>query len=388
MSRSDDLLLYRVAMAMLPGMDVPAAEALLAACGSEQAVFEATETELKGIKGIHKGVKSTQTRHTVLEKARREVDFITQRNVTVRWFKDTDVDAAERYPARLLRLDKAPVMIFSTGTCDLDKVHTVGIVGTRHATAYGTTFTERLVADLAERLEEPVIVSGLAYGIDIAAHRAALAADIPTVGVVAHGLSTIYPAVHRDTASRMVKRGGMVMTEYSSEAAVSRYNFLARNRLVAALSDALVVVESGEQGGALSTARHAAVAGVPVFALPGRVTDAYSRGCNALIASGIARPIDTADDIINQLGWLARRPKDDASVPSIEDTLTPEEKLTLRCMMLAPECDNDMLTASTGLAPSRLMTILIGLEMRGIIASLPGNRSRIVQTIDHTQLLN
>lgn len=379
-----DTLTARIALSMLPGMDVRLADKLLSVFDTPLDVLQATEAEIKGSTTVPRSLVSSQTRYQALENARKEVDFITEKNITPRWYRDSD------YPERLLKAEKAPVMTYTVGGTDLNNTRMVGIVGTRHATAYGTNFTERLVTDLAECVDDIATVSGLAYGIDIAAHKASIAVAIPTIAVVGHGLNRIYPAVHRDIAGRMVRNGGMILTDYRHDAAISPYNFLARNRLVAALCDALVVVESGEQGGALATARLAAKCGTPVFALPGRVTDNYSIGCNKLLANGIARCIQSADDLIKTLGWPL---KASASNPAerradIVSTLTDDERTLLRQIMLTQGCDNDTLSAATGMPASKVMTVMIGLEMRGIVAMEPGNRYQVIQTIDHASLLN
>lgn len=367
-------------MSLLPGIDARLADKLLSALGSPQAVLEATEAEMKAVCPLPRGLASAQTRYQALEQAGSEVEFIHKSGVAARWFRDAD------YPERLLRAERPPVMVYTVGNTDINNSHIVGIVGTRHATAYGTSFTDSLVADLASRVDDIVTVSGLAYGIDIAAHRASLAAGIPTVAIVGHGLNRIYPAIHRDTAGRMVKNGGMILTDYRHDSAISPYNFLARNRLVAALCDALVVVESGAHGGALATARLARKCGTPVFALPGRVTDNYSIGCNHLISAGVAQCMQSADDIIEALGWPAKS-NTQPEPPDIVSTLTTDERTLLHHIQVAQGCDNDTLAALTALPPARIMTIMIGLEMRGIVALEPGNRYSIVKTIDPSSLL-
>ena len=369
---------------MLPGMDVRLADKLLSVFDSPLDVLQATEAEIKGATTVPRSLVSVQTRYSALENARSEVEFIIEKNITPRWYRDPD------YPERLLRAEKAPVMTYTVGSTDLNSSRLVGIVGTRHATAYGNSFTERFVADLAERVDDIATVSGLAYGIDVAAHKASIAEGIPTVAIVGHGLNRIYPAVHRDVAGRMVRNGGMILTDYRHDAAISPYNFLARNRLVAALCDALVVVESGEQGGALATARLAAKCGTPVFALPGRVTDNYSIGCNKLLTNGIARCIQSADDLIKALGWPLKPSATNQaeSRADITSTLTDDERTLLHHIMLTRGCDNDTLSAVTGMPASKIMTIMIGLEMRGIVAMEPGNRNQVIQTIHPASLLN
>ncbi|MDE6802190.1 MAG: DNA-protecting protein DprA, partial [Muribaculaceae bacterium] len=220
-----------------------------------------------------------------------------------------------------------------------------------------------------------IIVCGLAYVIYKAPHRAALKAGRTTVAVVAHGLSTIYPAAHREVASRMVVAGGAVLTEYLHDISPLRPHFLARNRIIARVASAVVVVESSEKGGALSTVRHAVTAHRPVFALPGRVTDMYSAGCNKLISDGVASLLTSADTIIDALGW-PRSEKSEAASPlgSPLDGLNAEEVSILRAIAMEPTADNDYITAVTSIQPHVLMAYLIGLEMKGLISSVAGNR--------------
>lgn len=382
MSSSTEII-ARIAMSLLPGIDVTVATRLLEAFGTASGVIEATETELKTLDWVPRGIVSSQERYQARQKALVEADFIEKSRVKALWFQDV------AYSQRLLRAQRAPVMIYTLGDLDLNNGRTVGIVGTRHATGYGTSFTEQLVKDLAESVDNIVTISGLAYGIDIAAHRASLKCNIPTIGIVAHGLTKLYPAAHRDTAARMIRSGGMVLSDYPHDAAVSGYNFLARNRLVAALSDVLVVAESGAQGGALSTARHALKAQVPVFALPGRVTDNYSIGCNRLIADGTARCLTGARDIIDFMRWPVKAAAGIVNEPSVSiiDELNNDERQVLHKIITANGCDSDMLVALTGMTASRIMTLMIGLEMKGIVTMVPGNRYQVLQTIDVSQLL-
>ncbi len=369
---SDSRLTYRIALSLLPGVDASTVGALLDEFGSERGVIEATESEMKAIPGLPKALVSTQSRFKALEAARAEVSYLESTSIVPLWCADSG------YPDNLRGLSGSPVMLYSAGTTDFASRPVVSIVGTRHATPYGVSFTERLVAGLAEAIPDVVIVSGLAYGIDVAAHRAALAAGVATVGIVAHGLSTIYPAAHRDVASRMIAEGGSVITEYLHDVSPLRPHFLARNRIIARIASAVVVVESSEKGGALSTVRHAAAVHRPVFALPGRVTDLYSIGCNRLIASGAATLISSADDLIDALGWT-RSAKGEAAAapPSPLDGLSDDEIAILRAIATEPAADNDYISVVTALPPHALMAHLIGLEMRGLISAVAGNRYQI-----------
>lgn len=382
---NNDTLLHRIAISMMPGSTSRIVSAVTDSTGCVAEFFEITESEAKAIKGIPTRWVSAQERFKAVEKAKSEVEFLSHSDVKAVWYTD------ENYPRRLHEAERQPAIVYTLGDTDLNNAPTVGIVGTRHASAYGVSFTEQLVADLSAKIPGIVTVSGLAYGIDVTAHRASLMAEIPTVAVVAHGLTKLYPAAHRDTAARMIKNGGTILTDYPHDTAALAPNFLARNRLVAALSDILVVVESGERGGAIATARLARKSGRQVAAVPGRTTDNYSRGCNTLIANGTARCIQSCDDLIHIMGWTtavdtATR-SDDKLPEDCIGSLTPDERTLLYNILTTEDCDNDTLTAISGLPASRVMTLLIGLEMRGIIASTPANRYNVLQTIDPVKLL-
>lgn len=377
---NEERLTYRIAMSLLPGIDTGVADRLLAEFGSEKAAMEATETELHAITGVGRTAASAQARFKAIETGRRETEYIARNNVRAVWYQDDD------YPRRLMDTDSGPLMIYMTGECDLNARPTVSIVGTRHATSYGETFTDCFVAELAEINPEVVIVSGLAYGIDVAAHRAALKAGVATAAVVAHGISTLYPAQHRDIASRMVSNGGAIITQYTHDIKPLRPHFLERNRLVALLGDALVVVESAERGGALSTAHHAARAGRPVFAPPGRVTDTYSIGCNNLIAKGAARLLSTATDVAEYLGWAIARKEETKETGAEIPALTPDEIAIARVIQVSPLADNDTISAATGLAAHIVMATAIGLEMKGVISSTGGNRYQLLLPIDFNKI--
>ena len=268
------------------------------------------------------------------------------------------------------------MVLYRLGKCDLNAKHVVSVVGTRRATAYGLRFTADLIAGLASRLDGLIVVSGLAYGIDVAAHRAALQADVPTVAVVAHGLRTLYPADHRDVARRIIDSGGAIVTEYVSDASVHRGNFLARNRIVAGLADALVLVESDARGGAMVTASIASAYNRDVFALPGRVTDRYSRGANALIQANKAVMLRDADDLIDAMNWQTKpQPGSQGTLDFAHDTepeLSPEMEVIVEYMRKNPTATiNDI---ASGLAiPYRLLSArMTEMEMDDIVTALPG----------------
>lgn len=366
----DSRLTFRIAFSSLRGMTLSMARTMLPRVVDESTFFSASARQLAAMMGTPSRIFDDDYRRSVLEAARREVDFILDHNVTPIYWAD------EAYPRRLLNCDDAPAMIYVSGATDLNSPHFLSIVGTRHATSYGTGFISSLVSDLAARIDGLVIVSGLAYGIDVAAHAAALSSSVPTIGVLAHGLSTIYPATHRSIAADMVRRGGMVLTDYRHDAPVHRGNFLARNRIIAGLSDATLVVESAEKGGAIVTARIAQSYCRDVLALPGRVIDPYSRGCNRLISSQIAQAVQDASDIISALRWT-ERPSTGSQTPLFPTDLNPDEKAIIDLLSSSPDSSLNPMAVALNIPVHRLMAMLVDLEFRGLIRALPGGRYRL-----------
>ncbi len=365
----EDPLTLRVAFASLRGLTPRLAGEILARIGGEEEFFSFTASRLTAVIGFGNRLFSDSVRSKALEEARRETEFIVRNNIRPLYFTDPG------YPRRLLQCDDAPLMVYTLGDCDLNGSRFVGIVGTRHATPYGDRFVEDLVSTLATTLDEkPVIVSGLAYGIDIAAHKAALAAGVPTIGVLAHGLNTIYPAMHRDTAARMVRAGGMLLTDYRSADAIHRGNFLARNRIVAGLCDCLVVAESDTKGGAMVTARLAAAYSRDVFALPGRVSDRFSRGCNKLISDCVAQLVASPDDLIESMRWPVKKPE--GTQTSLFPELSPEEQAVIDLLAQKSEATLNDISASIDIPVPRLMGLLIDMEFRRLLLAIPGGRYR------------
>lgn len=367
---TDDSLTYRIAFSSLRSLTPPLAATILERVGSEENFFAFTESQLSAVMGFSNRLFSSSVRGEALDKARGEVEFICSNSISAIYFQ------SDQYPKRLLECDDAPLMLYGLGDCDLNHSRFISIVGTRHATAYGVDFVERFVSDIASFFpEKPVIVSGLAYGIDIAAHKAALRYGLPTVAVLAHGLNTLYPSQHRSVAVEMVRNQGMLLTDYRSSTPVHKGNFLARNRIVAGLSDALVVVESASKGGALVTARLASGYNRDVFALPGRISDRYSAGCNSLIANHMAALVASASDFCSQMRWPVAGTDD--VVPSLFPELTPEEEAVIAVLTSRGEATLPELSSRIDMPVARLMSMLIDMEFRALIISIPGGRYRI-----------
>ena len=361
-----DPLVARIAFSKIKGINLSTATRLLGLLGSPEQFFSLQPGTLAAATGIDQRLCDTSYRKSLLEAAEKEALFIKTKSIRAAFV------GYEGYPRRLSECDDAPAALYAIGPCNLDCLHSVAVVGTRHATPYGLDFVKHLVGDLAESLDSLVIISGLAYGIDVAAHRAALDADVPTVAMVAHGLNTIYPADHRDTAARIVSQGGAIVTEYTSDAAIHRSNFLSRNRIVAGLADAVIVVESDRRGGAMSTARIASAYGRDVMAVPGRTTDTYSRGCNALIAENTASIIRSADDLIEAMGWTAR-PKAATQTTMIFE-MTPEQRTIADYITAHPDHTVNDICIGLSIPFSHLSALLFEMEMNDMIMTIPGGR--------------
>lgn len=363
-------IVYRMAFAAVKGMNRTLATALLERCGSEREFFILPATRLSSLMGHDSKIFGADYRRKLVEEAVKEHDFVECHNVSTRYFTDDD------YPRRLHEAVDAPLMLYTLGNADLNAGAAVGIVGTRHCTPYGAQMTADLISGLKELLPvEPLIVSGLAFGVDVSAHKEALHNGLPTAGVLAHGLNTMYPAQHRNVAAEMVRKGGILVTDYRSTDAIHKGNFLARNRIVAGLCDCLVVVESAEKGGALVTANIAAAYNRDVFAVPGRAADRYSRGCNKLISRNIAQLVTSAEDIVEAMRW-PRREKQEATQPELFPQLSQEETAVTDYLARRGEATLNELSVASGLPVGKLMAVMIDMEFRNLVITIPGGRYR------------
>lgn len=362
-------LVYRIAFSSLRGINVMLANELLGRMGSEEAFFKASQQSLSSAMGFTNRIFDASYRTGLIERAKKESDFIMANNIKPLYFSD------EAYPCRLLEANDAPILLYTLGNCDLNRGHFMAVVGTRHATPYGLDFVNRFVDSLSAKSAEPItVVSGLAFGIDAAAHAAALKNGLPTVGVLAHGLNTIYPAQHRSLAADMVRSQGLLVTEYMSQDAVHKGNFIARNRIVAALCDCTVVVESASKGGALITARLASGYDRDVFALPGRTSDRYSKGCNALIASQMAGLVEDADGLIDAMRWS--RKSDEAQQLSLFPELSEDEQRVMAFLQDKGEAHISQLTMALNMSVARMMALMIDMEFKGLVLAYPGGKYR------------
>lgn len=360
----DDALLYRIAFGSVKGMTYRLASDLIGRLGSEELFFTAKTEALKSLLGFDNKIFDRGYRQEVMEQAKRELDFVEANKIRILYFTDPD-----NYPQRLRECDDAPSLLYALGECDMNRRHVISIVGTRHATLYGVGFVKDLIETIGRRLPETVVVSGLAYGIDVNAHKESLKNDVPTAAVLAHGLSSIYPSVHRQVAADMVKSGGSLLTDYPHDARIHRANFLARNRIVAGLSDCTLVVESAEKGGAIVTAGIASSYNRDVFALPGRSNDMYSRGCNRMICQNKAALVQDPDDLFNQMGWEAL---EDNREQKLFYQPTEEEQRVLDFLEERGEGQLNRISVDTGLPIHRLMGLLVDMEFKHLIVNHPG----------------
>jgi len=361
-----DQLKFRIAVTLINGVGNSLARNLIAYLGSEEAVFSERKHTLMKIPGIGETIATGITNEKeALQRADEEINFILRNNIQVHYFTD------DSYPQRLRECQDAPLLLFSRSVADFNSRHVLALVGTRNATDYSKKVCQNLIAGLST-IPSLLIVSGLAYGVDICAHKASLDNGLATVGVVAHGLDRIYPGHHRSTAIRMIEQGGIV-TEYLSQTNPDRQNFIQRNRIIAGMADAVIVVESGVKGGALITAGLGNDYNRDVFAVPGKVGDEWSKGCNQLIKSNKAGMIENAEDLMLLMGWN----QDAKSVVPATPMLFPElnEDETTVYSILKDQISGlqvNEIARLAGLPYSKISAILLSLEFKNIIKGFPG----------------
>ena len=369
-----DILIYQIALSLIKGIGPKLARNIIAYLGSVEALFEDKKLHLEKIPGIGEVIASmlnTVNKKELLSRAEIEVDFIRKNNLKTFFFAD------DNFPKRLSYCEDAPIIFYCNGNVNFDSQRMISIVGTRKPTDYGTAFCEKFISELAQTYPETVIISGLAYGIDICAHRAALRNGLPTIAVLAHGLDRIYPGVHSSTAREMVSNGGLV-SEFMTKTQPDKPNFVRRNRIVAGLSDATIVIESAKKGGALITAGIANSYNRDVFALPGRVNDEYSAGCNRLIRNNQANLFESLEDIEYILGW-ERNPKNKVVQKSIfAQPDTPEEKVIFDILLVEKEINLNILALKCGFPVGKVAASLLELEFKGLVKSCPGSIYKLV----------
>ena len=368
------MLKYQIALTLINGIGPKLARNLIAYLGSVEAVFSPKShfEKIPGIGEIMAAKLRGIDQNSILTRAEEEISFIARHKIKTAFFTD------ENYPERLTNCEDAPLLLYSKGDVNYDSVKAISIVGTRSASDYGKTLCEKLVKEIAERHPGTLIVSGLAYGIDICAHRAALKNGLPTVAVLAHGLDRIYPPTHRQTATEISKKGAL-LTEFMTGTNPDKPNFVRRNRIVAGLCDAVVVVESASKGGALITAGIGASYSRDVLAFPGRVGDEVSAGCNRLIKTNIAALIESLDDLEYALGWESPTNDNKATQGYLfKAPDTPEEKTIMDLLISEKEMNLNLISVNTGITIPKLSATLLDMEFKGMVKSRPGGLYKLL----------
>jgi DNA processing protein len=361
-------LLDQIALTLIPGVGSVNSRLLLKHFGTAEEIFTARKPSLLAIPGIGEKTAQSILQKTFFARAEKELAFVERYKIKT-FFYDSD-----DYPKRLKNCYDAPILLYYKGNADLNNGRIVSIVGTRNATAYGKELTESLVDELKKH--DVLVISGLAYGIDAMAHKACLKQEIPTVGVVGHGLDRIYPAQHRSLAERMLGNGGL-LTEFPSETNPDRENFPKRNRIVAGMADATIIVEASLTGGALITAELANSYNRDVFSFPGNIKQEYSAGCNYLIKTHRANLITSAKDLEYLLGWVNNQPIDEKKQLSLRLNLSTDEKKIADVLIAKGQTGVDELAIQTGFPQSKLAVTILGLEMQGIVIALPGKTYKL-----------
>lgn len=368
----DQNRLALLALHFIPGLGDYSIRQLVSYCGSAEKVFQTPKGKLLKIPGIGAVTAASIIKGKPFTEAEKEYRKVEDEDVTLIFYTDS------QYPSRLKSINDAPTLLYAKGKVDFENPKTIGIVGTRKSTDYGRVCIEELMEGLLPH--HPLIISGLAYGIDILAHKLALKNNLPTVGILGSGLDVIYPATHKETAKKMLANGGIV-TENPMGTKPDAHNFPARNRIIAGLCDALIVVEAAEKGGALITADIANSYNKDVFAFPGNIGQSYSSGCNNLIKSNKAYLITSAKDLEYLMNWdLTTKSSPKKSVFTLEQ-YEPSEQVVLKELLTHNnQLMIDEISWRTNLPVGQLASVLLGLEFKGVVASLPGKIYKLVNS--------
>jgi len=361
---TNDDLLYQIALTLVPNIGDVHTKALIHIYGNAQAVFKAKKKELEKIEGIGSIRARSIKDFSGFGCPEEEIKFIEKYKITPLFITD------ENYPRRLLNCFDCPALLYYRGNADLNNSKIISIVGTRNNSSYGKTVCEKFIEELKQ--ENILIVSGLAFGIDTIAHKAALRNDLQTVAVLAHGLDRIYPEQNKSLAKQITGHGGL-LTEFISNTNPDKQNFPKRNRIVAGICDAVIVIESSKKGGSLITAELGNSYNKDVFAIPGRTNDAKSEGCNYLIKNNKAALINSAEDLLEFMNWSARpRPGHEKKQRELFIELSPDEKIVVNVLQQQESIHIDELYFKSGLSSSAVATALLMLEMQAVVISLPG----------------
>lgn len=361
-----DSLQHQIALTLVPQIGAVTAKTLVSYCGSAQAVFSSSKSTLLKIPGIGPSMVAALKSSAPLEQADRELVFMEQQQVQAIFYTDA------QYPARLRQCQDSPALFYFKGT-DLSLLHgprIVAIVGTRKPSEHGKAICAQIVAEFLPY--DVLIISGLAFGVDVTAHRKATEIGIPNIGVLGHGLNSIYPYDHRSIASKMLENGGLI-SEYSHLSKPDREHFPMRNRIISGLSDLVLVIETAASGGSMITVQCAERQGREIFAVPGRPNDLHSVGCNWLLKNERAKLAECAEDIASRMQWSPP-----GTIQPIQKQLfielSPEEEKIVQIVRNAPEIPIDQLSAAAACPPGLLASHILALEFKGVLRTLPGKR--------------
>ncbi len=363
-------LLYQIALTLVPNIGDIHAKALINNFETAAAVFSASKKDLESLEGIGTVRANSIKKFNDFKRAEEEVAFVEKYKITPLFLTD------KNYPQRLLNCYDSPSILYYKGNADLNSPKIIAIVGTRTHNEYGKTLCEKLIEELAS--EDVIIISGLAFGIDSIAHKTSVKYNVKTIGVMAHGLDMVYPSQNSGLAKQMITNGGL-LTEFKSQTKPDRQNFPSRNRIVAGISDAIVVIESGIKGGSLITAELGNGYNKDVFAFPGRVNDTKSEGCNFLIKNNKAGLITSANDLIENMGWKKKKNISPKKQRELFIELSTEEKTIVNILQQQEQVHIDELFIKSKLSSSAVATALLMLEMQNVVISLPGKLYKLTQ---------
>ena len=356
-------LQYQIALTLIPNIGDVNAKALINRFGNAASIFSANRKELENMEGIGSIRADCIKKFNNFQRCEDEIKFIDKYKITPLFLTD------KNYPQRLLHCHDSPTLLYYRGNANLNNPKIISIVGTRNYSEYGKMISEKIIAELQE--ENILIVSGLAFGIDTIAHKAALKNNLPTLGVLAHGLDRIYPLQNKTLAKQIIINGGL-LSEFMSDTIPDKQNFPKRNRIVAGISDAILVIESGIKGGSLITAELGNNYNKDVFAIPGRLTDSKSEGCNHLIKTNKASLLTSASDLLEMMNWTDSKKISPKKQPQLFIELTDNEKIIFAIIQKQETIQIDQLHFKSGLSSGLVAEALLSLEMQGIILSIPG----------------
>ena len=352
---------------MIPNVGAVTAKTLISYCGSAEAVFQEKKSHLLKIPGIGANTADNILQQKVFSFVEKEFDFIKKYDIKIHSYLD------KSYPSRLLNSNDAPILLFQKGNTDLNQQKIISIVGTRKASAYGKQFIQEFLEELKQ--SNILVVSGMALGIDGQAHKSALQNQLETVGVLGHGLNYFYPEQNKNTAKDMLQQNGSLLSEYNSQEKFVPANFPKRNRIIAGMADATIVVESEISGGSIITANIANTYNRDVFAVPGRYKDKYSTGCNFLLKTYKANILENAQDLLTHMLWddSETNKKSKSKQMQLFVDLSKDELIITELLKARESISSDEIMHLSQFSASKIATLLLELELKGVIVGLPGN---------------